>query len=453
MLEYWRFFRRETSLLTYGVSLTFLSSVGQTFLVSLFVPHFLEAFALTEGSFGLLYSGATLGSALLLPWVGQLMDREHLHRFTLGVVGLLAGSAFLMAGAWHVAVLGVALLGVRLGGQGLSSHTALTAMARYFEAGRGKALSISNLGFPLGEGVLPLLLTGGLAWMGWRWSWVALGAAVVLTGPLLLRLLRRSGVEMDPRKAVEDGEAGRADREGSGGEKGERSGAGRQASRGSRDAGGGSAAGGGGEDSGVASRTRSDVLRDPTFWFVLPAALLPAFWITGFFLYQTAIAGVKGWSVALMASAFFGFAVTRVVFTLVTGGGVDRFSARGLFPLTVVPMGVGIALLWLADGGWVAYAFMAMLGVTSGMGGAVQTALWAELYGTRYLGAVKSMLGSMMVMSTAASPPLVGFVLEGGGLDGLLAGAVASVAVGALLALRVVPWGSGMRPGDAVSSG
>jgi MFS family permease len=448
MLEYWRFFRRETSLLTYGVSLTFLSSVGQTFLVSLFVPHFLQAFDLTEGSFGLLYSGATLGSALLLPWVGQLMDREHLHRFTLGVVGLLAGSAFLMAGAWHVAVLGVALLGVRLGGQGLSSHAALTAMARYFEAGRGKALSISNLGFPLGEGVLPLLLTGALAWAGWRWTWVALGTAVVLTGPLLLRLLRRSGVEMDPRKAVEDGEGGRADREGSGDEKGERNGAGLQGSAGRRDA-----HGGGGEGSGVASRTRSEVLRDPTFWFVLPAALLPAFWITGFFLYQTAIAGVKGWSVALMASAFFGFAVIRVVFTLATGGGVDRFSARGLFPFAIVPMGIGIALLWLADGGWVAYAFMALLGVSSGMGGAVQTALWAEMYGTRYLGAIKSMLGSLMVMSTAASPPLVGFVLEGGGLDGLLAGAVASVAVGALLALRVVPGGVGKRPGDAVSSG
>lgn len=411
MRDYWRFFRRETPLLTYGVSLTFLSSVGQTFLVSLFVPHFLEAFALSEGGFGLLYSGATLGSAMLLPWVGGWMDRERLHRFTLGVVGLLAASAFLLAGAWHVAVLGVALLGIRLGGQGLSSHTALTAMARYFEAGRGKALSISNLGFPLGEGVLPLLLTGALAWMGWRWTWVALGTAVVLSAPLLLQLLKTSGVELDPRKAA------REDGEGSDG-------------------------------------SRVEVLRDPTFWFVLPAALLPAFWITGFFLYQTAIADVKGWGVALMASAFFGFAVTRVVFTLVTGGGVDRFSARGLFPLTIVPMGVGIALLWLVDGGgWVAYAFMSLLGVTTGMGGALQTALWAELYGTRHLGAIKSMLGSLMVMSTAASPPLVGFVLEGGGLDGLLAGAVASVAVGALLSLRVVPGVAGMRPGGVECTG
>ena len=137
MREFWRFFRRDTPLLTYGVSLTFLSSVGQTFLVPLFVPHFLEAFALSEGGLGMLYSGATLGSALLLSWVGRWLDREHLHRFTLGVLGLLAAAAFPVAGAWHVAVLGVALPGVRLGGQGLSSHTALTAMARYFETGRG----------------------------------------------------------------------------------------------------------------------------------------------------------------------------------------------------------------------------------------------------------------------------------------------------------------------------
>lgn len=411
MRAYWRFFRRETPLLTYGVSLTFLSSVGQTFLVSLFVPHFLEAFALSEGGFGLLYSGATLGSAALLPWVGGWMDRERLHHFTLGVVGLLAASAFLAAGAWHVAVLGIALLGLRLGGQGLSSHTALTAMARYFERGRGKALSISNLGFPLGEAVLPLLLTGALAWIGWRATWVVLGVAALLSAPLLVRLLRRSGVELDPRKAVDEADAHEE------GEDGEPR---------------------------PENWDRGRVLRDPVFWCVLPAAILPAFWVTGFFLYQTAIAGVKGWSVALMASAFVGFALTRIAFTLWTGRGVDRLSARRLFPLVLVPMGAGIALVWLLEGAWVAYAFMASLGMTTGMSGAVQTALWAELYGTRHLGGIKSMLGSMMVVSTAASPPLVGFVVEGGGLDGLMAGGVISVAAGTLLAavvLRVAPAG------------
>lgn len=422
MKEYWRLLRQQTSLLTYGVALTFMSSVGQTFLVSLFVPYFIASFALSEGGFGVLYSGATLASAFLLPWIGRRMDRDHLHHFTLGVVGLLAASAFLMAGAWHVSVLAVALLGVRLGGQGLSSHTALTAMARYFEAGRGRALSISSLGFPLGEGVLPLLLTYVIGWWGWRSAWVVLGVAVVAFGPVLVRLLLRSGIELHPVKAAaatrhredaEEAKAKRVDEEA--------------------------------KAAGISVTTRrppptdtpADVLKDARFWLVLPAVVLPAFWGTGFILYQTAIAGTKGWSAPLMASAFVGLAGARIVFTLGAGGIVDRFTARRLFPLTVLPMATGLALLGLLDAWWVAYAFMALLGVTFGLNGATETALWAELYGTRHLGAIKSMLTSVIVVSTALSPPLVGFLVEAGWLGELLAVAVATSVLGSLLATRL----------------
>lgn len=379
-----------------------MSSVGQTFLVSLFVPYFIASFALSEGGFGVLYSGATLGSAFLLPWIGRRMDRDHLHHFTLGVVGLLAASAFLMAGAGHVAVLAVALLGVRLGGQGLSAHTALTAIARYFEAGRGRALSISSLGFPLGESVLPLLLTLVIGWWGWRSAWVVLGLSVIAFGPVLVRLLLRSGIELHPVKAAASAQA---------------------AARGRETAAGAELA-----------LTAAQVLRDSRFWFVLPAAVLPAFWGTGFILYQTAIAGAKDWSAPLMASAFIGLAVARILFTLGAGGAVDRLTARRLFPFAVLPMGLGIALLGLLDAWWVAYAFMALLGVTFGLNGALDTALWAELYGTLHLGAIKSMLTSLIVVSTALSPPLVGYAVEAGALGGMLAAAVVTTVLGSLMA-------------------
>lgn len=437
MREYWRLFQRETPLLTYGVSLTFLSSVGQTFLVSLFVPHFLAEFALDEGSFGLLYAGATLVSGLLLPWIGQRMDRMHLRRFTLGVLALLAGAALTVAAAWHVAVLGLALLGVRLGGQGLSSHTALTAMGRYYLSARGKALSIANLGFPLGEAVFPVLLTGAIAWAGWRWTWVGLAAAVLLSAPLLVLMLESAGVELDPREAsAASDDAGRPF--GATGETG-----GDATDGGSREKGSG---GRGPAQTEEGPWTRRDVVADPTFWALVPAALLPAFWLTGFFLYQTSIAEMKGWSQTHMASAFVAFALVRVAFILGTGQWVDRLSARRLLPLTVVPMGAGIALLWMVEAGWAAYAFMALLGVTSGMGGSVKTALWAELYGTEHLGAIKSMLASLMVISTSAAPPVVGFTLEGAGLGALFATGVATVAGGALLALHVL---SGEDPAAA----
>ena len=413
MSDYWHFFRGEVPLLTYGLSFTFFSSFGQTFLISLFVPYLLVEFSLTTGEFGGYYAAATLGSALLLPWAGQWLDRSRLTRFSLAVVALMALSALLLSIAWHLAVLCVALLGLRLAGQGLSSQAALTAMARYYGARRGKALSISSLGYPMGEAALPLLVAGSIALIGWRQSWTLMGVlAVAVFAPLLVLTLTRSGVELDPRKAghrkdSEEGKAGRASTS---------------------------------EAVGGEAWSRREVVRDPRFWFALPAVLLPPFWVTGLLLYQTSIADLKGWSIGLMASAFVAFAVTRIIFSLATGGTVDRLSARQLFPFCVLPLGAGMSFLLLFGGAWVAFALMACLGVTMGMSGTVKAALWAELYGTRHLGAIKSMMTALMVLSTAGSPIVVGLVLSGGrGLDGLLAGGLVSVLIGSMLALRVLP--------------
>ncbi len=412
--SYWRFFRREPALLTYGLSFAFFSSFGQTFFVSLFVPSFLAELSLSGARFGSLYSAATLVSALLLPWAGAWLDRARLNRFSMAVVALLALSAFLLSVSWNLAVFFLALVGIRLSGQGLSSHTALTVMARYSGRDRGKALGIANLGFPMGEALLPLLVTGFIALAGWRQSWALVGVvAAVLFGPLVVGLLGRSGVELDPRRvrereaARETEETARETKEGSKGE--------------------------------AVEASRRDALRDHRFWLVLPAMLIPPFWATGLFLYQTRIAELKGWSLTLMASSFVAFALTRIAISLATGSTIDRLSARQLFPFCLLPLGVGLALLMLHDAPWVAYAFMASLGTSMGMSVTLQTALWAELYGIRHLGAIRAMMSSIMVLSTAASPIMTGFVLDRpGGLEGLLAGAMVSVAVATLMALGIL---------------
>ena len=75
-----------------------------------------------------------------------------------------------------------ALFAMRLTGQGLMTHTASTSMARYFERGRGKAISIALLGFPAGQAALPPLAVAAAAVVGWRVTWVGAGTvlAVVL---------------------------------------------------------------------------------------------------------------------------------------------------------------------------------------------------------------------------------------------------------------------------------
>jgi MFS family permease len=414
MTESPRRFHREPPLLTYGVSFALLSSLGQTFLISLFVPSFIRDFSLSDGSFGGLYSLATLVSATLLPWAGRHLDRVRLTRFSVAVVVLMAASALTLAAAPNVVVLGLALVGLRLSGQGLSGHTAYTVMARYAGARRGRALSIASLGFPAGEAVLPYLTAMAIVALGWRQTWVLYAAiALIVFGPLLVTALRRSEIELDPLSLGDDLEPDppgldRALPTGSG------------------------------------EWTTTAVLKDPRLRYALPVALLPSFWLTGIFLYQTRIAASKGWSIPLMASAFVGFAASRVVFSLVAGRVVDRFSARRIYPFVLLPMAVALALPLMFDARWVAYGLMVGLGMTMGTAEPVRSSLWAELYGVRHLGAIKAMIASFGVLAAAGSPVLIGLALDSGiDFDRILWLGLATTVIGAALGIGLLERPSG----------
>jgi MFS family permease len=470
--------RGTFSLLAFGLALTFFSSFGQTFLVSLFVPAFTGAFGLTQGGFGALYSVATLLSAAMLPWAGARIDRMRLTRFSLAVVLLMAVSAGVLAVAWSVWVLFVGIVGIRLAGQGLSAHAAANTMARYYGAVRGKALAVSGLGFALGEALLPLAASAALLTVGWRGSWGVVGLlALGVFAPSVVLLLRRSGVELDPRRLEDPGTPAAAAH---GTSTAPAPGATRAAVCGSRapattppaPAGGASTpegevpapalvpaarAGGlartpaGGAPPGEPRHwTRGEVLRDPRFAGILPVFLLSPFWITGLFLYQLAVGESRGWGVGVLASAFLAYAAARVVTAILSGGLVDRYSAIRLFPLTVVPMGAGIALLLVSPAVPVAFLYMTLLGVSVGMSATVKPALWAELYGTRHLGGIKSMLGTMMVVGTAGSPILVGALLDRGiPLDTLFTVAALTCFGGAVLGAWVLRGTPAPRAPDA----
>ena len=77
------------------------------------------------------------------------------HRLAALTLCELAAASLAMAGVAAPLMLVAALYGLRLFGQGMLSHLAMTAMARWFSEYRGRALSIAGLGFPFGEAVLP----------------------------------------------------------------------------------------------------------------------------------------------------------------------------------------------------------------------------------------------------------------------------------------------------------
>lgn len=422
LTDYFGFVHANLRLLAFGFLLCFASSFGQTFFIAVFGAEIRAAFDLTSGSFGAYYSAATLASGLSMIWLGGLVDRIDAGRFAAVVILGLAMASLAMALNPTAILLPVVIFGLRLFGQGLISHTGLTAMAKSFRRARGKAVSIAALGFPVGEAVFPLAGVALMAALGWRGAW-GIGAAIAFLAvlPLALWLFRGAGAAVDgapldaSRSAVRPASAGAAatiqgDSPTEPVPPGGSATAAGLAGGASRD-----------DEPEVRSWRRREVLRDPRYWLMLPGILAPAFVNTGIFFHQTVIAEAKGWSLAYWAAAFPVYAASTIVAATAAGPVIDRIGARRLLPLLLPPLLAALLVLAGFAHPATVIAYMVLAGLTQGAFSTVIQAIWAELYGTGHLGAIRAMAQAAMVMASALSPALLGWALDAGAGVGAIA--------------------------------
>lgn len=404
MRSYLPFIAANSRFLTYGFLAALFSSFGQTFFIAMFGGQLRAEFDLSHGQFGTLYSAATLCSGLTLIWLGAQMDRIPLGRYTAIVCLGIGGACLLMGAAPSAIVLALAFFALRLTGQGMLGHLAVVSMARAFTVSRGKAVSLASMGHPAGEAILPIVAVALSAGIGWRGAWLSFGAVLLIAmAPLMLWLLRAPGA----------------------------------ASHGA-DESGPSTARGDGRDSGKPGREEKtglrDIVRDPLFYLLLACVLAPPFIQTALFFHQVALADARDWSLSWLASCFIGFAAAQVTAGLVTGPLVDRFGTIRLLPVYLVPLGTATGLLAFVTHPLGALAYLVLAGISAGASFTVLGALWAEVYGTARLGAVRGLVQAMMVLSTAAGPVLFGALLDRGvGFDVLAGGSAFYVAAACLV--------------------
>ena len=128
-------------IIIFGFVFTFFSSIGQSFFIGLFNSDIRNELNITHGEFGAIYGVATLCSSLALIWVGNKIDDLKLVHYSILVTIFLFIAALFFSFVNGVIFLLIGIFFLRLSGQGLMAHTASTAVSRYFEKRRGKALS------------------------------------------------------------------------------------------------------------------------------------------------------------------------------------------------------------------------------------------------------------------------------------------------------------------------
>jgi MFS family permease len=361
----------QLRLLLAGFLLALFSSFGQTFFIALFGAEIRGELGLSHGGFGMVYSSATLASGLLMLWLGALLDRVSLRAYAAIATAVLAGACVLLATVESTLLLLLALFGLRLSGQGMMSHASVTGMARAFGRNRGKAIALASLGHPAGEAVLPIVAVTAAIALGWRNVWWLAALIVTLAVVLILYTLPR-------------GAAGAAPGRGASSEVEPR------------------------------SQTRGEMLRDPRFQLIAPALIAPAFIVTGLLFHQVHLTEVKGWDLSWFATGFVAYAMAATAAMVVAGALIDRFGAVRLMPLYLVPLTGACLSLGLGDHPLVAPVFLGLAGATSGAAVAVVTAMWAEVYGTGHLGAIRALAAAMSVVASALAPASMGWLIDAG---------------------------------------
>ncbi len=414
-MGYFQILKKNQEIIGFGFLNAFFAGLGQTHFISIFNPIIMDSFALSHSQYGSLYSLITLISGVVISFTGPLIDRYDIRYFCLFIsLGLFLGLLqILLAG--NLFFLGLGLFGLRFFGQGLGSSVSSISIARYFTGNRGKALSLSQMGFPFYEILVTPLFAFLLNFFEFQTVLMILMLIVIVVYSPLSFHLTGSFPEFN--------KVGR--------ERGPQHGSGRSGNKNKV------------QEGFQKSWTRGEVFKDKTIYFLLGQALIPPFALTGLFFHQTAIAEIKNWNLSLMASGLIFFGLGRVINTFATGPLVDKYKATTLFPLYQLPMCLGLLILAWNHQYWVPFVCFFSFGLTVGSGGPIKDALWVELYGVRHLGSLKSLFATFMIFSTAAAPAFFGYIIEKDQgitylLYGLLAGSLL-VSLLSFIGLRTAP--------------
>ncbi|MEC7140168.1 MAG: MFS transporter, partial [Pseudomonadota bacterium] len=93
---------------------------------------------------------------------------------------------------------------------------------------------------------------------------------------------------------------------------------------------------------------------------------------------------------------------------------VDRFSATRLFPLSLVPYGLGLILLGAMTPFVAMILCLLLLAVSVALYNTSFNTLWPELYGVRHLGKVRTLSTTVMVFISAGGPLVMGLLKDWG---------------------------------------
>ncbi len=355
----------------FGFIFTFFSSFGQSFFLGLFNAPIRNELGISHGQFGSIYATATICSSLLLIWVGKKIDEYKLLNYSLFVILLLSVSALIFSFINSIYILAIGIFLMRFSGQGLMSHTSTTAISRFFEKTRGKALSSIWFGLSTAEFILPVFVTYLFVFYSWRTVWQGIAILIIVLLPIVvLKTIKTINLDSREEQNLEF------------------------------------------KKTSIKNWKRREVIKDYRFYIVSLNMLAGPWIITGIFVYQSFISEAKMWSVYAIPKAFMVYSLTSIISLFLAGILVDRFTSRKLISIINIPLLFSMIILFYGDNQNIAYIFLGFIGISNGLANVLGSSTWAEIYGVKYIGSIRALTTALMVFSTAFGTALFGILID-----------------------------------------
>ncbi len=367
------FIRYNARWLLACILMYFSSCFGQTFFISLYASEIRSAFNLSHGEWGSIYALGTLLSALAMLLLGGIVDKIHLKKITIYIFALLSILCIFMTFNYSIWLLPVIIFGLRFCGQGMLFHIPAVAIGRWFGKNKGKATSISVIGFSIGEATFPIIFAFIITIAGWRISWFFAVLILIIVLPILIKLLNKD-------RAPKSNEEKKFDQVG------------------------------------LENKhwSRNEVLRHWLFWSVAIPLLVTPIFSTAFFFYQIHLIEIKKWSMVSYFAIFPFYTIASVSALLISGWLIDKFGVSKILPFFLIPMAIGLMLFSFGDSYYIVFIGFIFLGTTQGTAMTIGGTFWPNYFGTKNLGSIRSLSTSSMVFGTALGPFIVGQILDYG---------------------------------------
>ena len=351
--------------------LTFCSAFGQTFFISLYSAEIRQEFNLSHGQWGLIYSTATLSSAILILLVGGYADKLSARNMSAIVIFGLMAFVFGMAMNSSYVFLIFIILGLRFFGQGMLGHLAMVYCGKWFSKNRGKAVAVANSGYTLAEASLPTIFVMLMGIFVWERTWFISFIICIL---ILLSIVMFLTVERD-KKEDENTETNQTGMNN-------------------------------------ISWTRNEMLKNWVFWMALPGLMTSPMFTTTLFFHQVHLADVKGWEMSDFVILIPFYSFTSLFSLYIFGYLVDRFNTKNILPFFMLPLILGFTTLASASSYLTLILVFVFLGTTVGAYSVVYGTFFPEFFGTKNLASIRTVGLAVMVLSSAIGPVLSGYFID-----------------------------------------